>query len=77
MEWTNRLDDLVTRSRLDDFVTVLPDCGRAWRGSAGINLTHPFICADGGMPARFRINLPVLAAAARSVVVQPADEAQV
>jgi len=64
-------------SRLDDFVTVLPDCGRAWRGSAGINITHPFICADGGMPARFRINLPVLAGAAGPVVVQPAADAQV
>ena len=64
-------------SRINDFVTVLPDCGRAWRGSAGITLTHPFICAEAGVPARFRLNLPVLAAVAVPVVVEPAGDAQV
>jgi len=59
-------------SRLDDFVTVLPDCGRKWRGSAGITLTHPFICKDGGLPARFKLNLPVLAGAGPVAVLPDA-----
>ena len=60
-------------TRLDDFVTVLPDCGKVWHGSAGINHVHPFICTSPGLPQRFRINIPVTIVANPVVVLPAAD----
>jgi hypothetical protein len=49
-------------TRLDDFVTMLPDCGRVWHDSAGITPAHPFICASQGLPHRLQLNVPVVLA---------------
>jgi hypothetical protein len=56
-------------SRLDDFVSVLPDCGRGWHGSADITPTHPFICASPAVPRRLQLNFPVPVVADPAVVV--------
>ena len=59
-------------TRLDDFVTVLPDCGRVWHGSAGITPAHPFICASQGLPHRLQLNVPVTVVIAGPVGAAPA-----